>query len=137
MSEHDFLGKGVAFPFRFGDADGAVAVSDGKPPECRKIKESIRHILATRPGERFFLPEFGSRLHELVFQQNDVVLKALARQYIVDAIKRWEKRVRVTKVEFSEDPQTADQNAFLIKITYQVIASQVEGNLVYPFAREV
>ena len=65
------------------------------------------------------------------------MLKALARQYIVDAIKRWEKRVKVTKVEFSEDPETIEQNRFLIRITYQVIGSQVEGNLVYPFAREV
>lgn len=137
MSTHDFLGKGIAFPFRFGDDTAAVATSDGEPPECKKIKESIRHILATRPGERFFLPEFGSRLHELVFQQNDVVLKALARQYIVDAIKRWEKRVRITNVEFSEDTAATDRNVFFVKITYQVISSQVEGNLVYPFVREV
>ena len=137
MSKNDFLGKGVAFPFRFGDADGAVAVSDGEQPDHAHIKESIRHILSTRPGERFFLPEFGSRLHELVFQQNDVVLKALARQYIVDAVKRWEKRVKVTTVEFSDDPETTEQNRFLIRITYQVIADQIEGNLVYPFAREV
>ena len=136
MSDRDFLGIGAAFPFRF-DGVGAVAVSDGEAPDHDKIKESIRHILSTRPGERFFLPEFGSRLHELVFQQNDVVLKALARQYIVDAVKRWEKRVKVTKVEFSEDPETIEQNRFLIRITYQVIGSQVEGNLVYPFAREV
>ena len=136
MSERDFLGKGATFPFRF-DGAGAVAVSDAEAPDHDKIKESIRHILSTRPGERFFLPEFGSRLHELVFQQNDVVLKALARQYIVDAVKRWEKRVKVTEVEFSEDPETIEQNRFLIRITYQVIGSQVEGNLVYPFAREV
>jgi len=136
MSDRDFLGVGATFPFRF-DGAGAVAVSDGDAPDHDKIKESIRHILSTRPGERFFLPGFGSRLHELVFQQNDVVLKALARQYIVDAVKRWEKRVKVTKVEFSEDPETIEQNRFLIRITYQVIGSQVEGNLVYPFAREV
>ena len=131
MSEHDFLGRGAAFPFRFRPDSGSVAGSDGDPPNHDHIKESIRHILSTRPGERFFLPEFGSRLHELVFQQNDVVLRALAKQYIVDAIKRWEKRVRVVSVEFSESPEEAERNVCLIKITYRVISSQVEGNLVY------
>ena len=136
MSEHDFLGKGVQFPLRFGDTTGAVVGSEGLPPEYAHIRESIWQILSTRPGERFMRPEFGSRLAELVFQQNDVVLKALAKQYTIDAVRRWEKRVRVTHVEFGQDPLETDRNRFSVKITYQVIGSQVEGNLVYPFVRE-
>ena len=137
MSEWDFLGKGQKFPFRFGDTDGAVVGSDGTPSEHAHIHESIWHILSTRLGERFFLPEFGSRLPDLVFEQNDVVLRALARQYIVDAIKRWEKRVTITNVEFSESDLAVDQNLFLMKITYRIIGSQVEGNFTYPFYRKV
>ena len=136
MSDYDFLGSGIAFPFRFGETTGAVVGSEGLPPEYARIRESIRQILSTRPGERFFRPEFGSRLGELVFEQNDVVLKALLKRYVVDAIGRWEKRVRVTRVEFGQDPLETDRNRFSVKITYQVIGSQVEGNLVYPFVRE-
>ena len=33
-------------------------------------------------------PEFGSRLNDLVFEQNDEVLKGLIRHYMIDAIKR-------------------------------------------------
>ena len=132
----DFLGKGTRYPFRF-DASGGIAVSDGGGPEHPHIHESIWQILSTRPGERFYLPEFGSRLPELVFQPNDVVFRALARQYIVDAIKRWEKRVVIEAVEFSDDPSVTDQNVALIKLTYRIIRTQVRGNLVYPFVREV
>ena len=131
-----FLGKGTKHPFAFATA-GGVAVSEGAGPEHAHIHESIWQILSTRPGERFFLPEFGSRLPELVFQPNDVVFRALARQYIVDAIKRWEKRVVIEGVEFSEDPLVTDRNMALIKLTYRIINTQVRGNLVYPFAREV
>ena len=137
MSDYDFLGKGIAFPLRFGETTGAVIGSEGLPPEYAHIRESIRQILSTRPGERFFRPAFGSRLQELVFQQNDVVLKALLKQYVVDAIGRWERRVRITQVEFGHSPLETDRNRFVIKITYQVIGSQVEGNLVYPFTKEV
>ena len=132
----DFLGKGTRYPFRF-DAAGGVAVSEGAAPEHEHIHESIWQILSTRPGERFFLPEFGSRLPELVFQQNDIVFRALARQYIVDAIKRWEKRVVIEGVEFSEDPLVTDRNTALIRLDYRIIRTQVRGNLVYPFVREV
>jgi len=131
-----FLGKGTKHPLAFAAA-GGVAVSEGGGPEHAHIHESIVQILSTRPGERFFLPEFGSRLPELVFQPNDVVFRALARQYIVDAIKRWEKRVVIEEVEFSEDPLVTDRNMALIKLTYRIINTQVRGNLVYPFAREV
>ena len=65
------------------------------------------------------------------------MFRALARQYIVDAIKRWEKRVVIEGVEFSEDPLITDRNMALIKLTYRIIRTQVRGNLVYPFAREV
>ena len=132
----DFLGKGIEHPFGFGAA-GGVVVSEGAGPEHDHIHESIWQILSTRPGERFFLPEFGSRLPELVFQPNDVVFRALARQYIVDAVRRWEKRVVIEGVEFSDDPLVTDRNVALIKLTYRIIGMQVRGNLVYPFAREV
>ena len=69
--------------------------------------------------------------------KNDIVLKALARQYLVDAIERWEKRVWITSVEFPGDPQRVAGNAFLIRITFKIIASRVEGNLVYPLAMEI
>ena len=81
-------------------------------------------------------PEFGSRLKDLVFEQNDEVLKALVRHYVIDAIKRWEKRVVITGVEFDDAPVNKDRNLLLVRINYRVIQSQVEGNLVYPFYRK-
>jgi len=132
----DFLGRGTRYPLRFGAA-GGVAVSEGAGTEHAHIHESIWQILSTRPGERFFLPEFGSRLPELVFQQNDVVFKALARQFIIDAIQRWEKRVVIEGVGFSDDPLVTDRNVAIIRLDYRIIRTQVRGNLVYPFVREV
>ena len=105
--------------------------------EHEHIHESIIQILGTRPGERFMNPEFGSRLRDLVFEQNDTVLKGLVRHHVIDAIRRWEKRVRVTDVSFDNSPVNTDGNVLLVRIAYRVIESQVEGNLVYPFFREL
>ncbi len=132
MQHLAFLGRGIRFPFRFSDRTGGTEESS----EHNRIRESIIQILETRPGERFMRPEFGSQVKDLVFEQNDAVLKGLLCFRITDAIKRWEKRVVVTKVSFDDSPDVADANRVLVRIAYRVIPSQVEGNLVWPFYRE-
>jgi phage baseplate assembly protein W len=126
----DFLGNGLKFPFRFQSIYGGAEVSAATSREHHHIKESILQILGTRLGERLMNPEFGSRLHDLVFEQNDEVLKGLIRHYVIDAIKRWEKRVTVTAVFFDPSPQNIDRNSLSVRITYCIIQSQVEGNFV-------
>jgi len=133
----DFLGKGLKFPFQFHRRSGGARISTATSLEHAHIHESILQILGTRPGERFMNPEFGSRLKDLVFEQNDTILKGLVRHHVIDAIRRWEKRVTVTHVSFDESPATTDQNVLLVYIAYRVIETQVEGNLVYPFFREL
>jgi phage baseplate assembly protein W len=132
----DFLGKGLKYPFRFQSVSGGTEVSAATSREHDHIQESILQILGTRPGERLMNPEFGSRLHDLVFEQNDEVLKGLIRHYVIDAIKRWEKRVVVAGVTFDDAPQNIDRNLLPVRISYRVIQSQIEGTLVYPFYRE-
>jgi len=132
MQHLAFLGRGIRFPFRFSERTGGTEESS----EHDRIRESILQILETRLGERFMRPEFGSRVKDLVFEQNNAVLKGLLRFHITDAIKRWEKRVVVTNVSFDESSQVTDANRLLVRISYRVIQSQVEGNLVWPFYRE-
>ena len=122
------LGRGLGFPFRFSERTGGTEESS----DLEHIRESILQILGTRPGERFMRPEFGSRVKDLVFEQNDAVLKALVRHYVVDAIQRWEKRVAVTGVEF----EGAENNQLLVRIGYRAVHSEGEGSLVWSFPRE-
>lgn len=97
----------------------------------------LLQILDTRPGERLMNPEFGSRLNELVFEQNDEVLKGMIRHYVIDAIKQWEKRIAIVNVFFDKSSDKIDSNILLICISYWVIQSQTEGNLIYPFFRDL
>ena len=132
----DFLGKGLKYPFRFQSVSGGTEVSAATSREHEHIRESILQILGTRQGERFMSPEFGSRLNDLIFEQNDEVLKGLIRHYVIDAIKKWEKRVVITSVSFDDGPQNINSNFLLVRISYRVIQIQAEGSLVYPFCRE-
>ena len=132
----DFLGKGLAFPFRFDRRSGGTASSDSQTRQYQHIRESIRQILGTRLGERFMRPDFGSRLHELVFESNNALLHGLARHYITEALHRWEKRILLTGIHFDTRAVTVDQHLLPIRIDYRIIAAHVQDNLVYPFYRE-
>ena len=137
MNDYAFLGRGLSYPFRFERRTGGAAVSESTPHGHAHIHESIVQILGTRIGERFMRPDFGSRLRELVFEANDQVLRALVRHHVIDAIKKWEKRVVITGVAFDESPALVDRHTLLVRIDYRVIQTQVPGNLVYPFHRMV
>ncbi|MCE5322365.1 GPW/gp25 family protein [bacterium] len=132
----DFLGKGLRFPFAFARRSGGAQVSTITSIDHAHIHESILQILGTRPGERFMNPEFGSHVRDLVFEPNNDVLKGLLRHYITDDVERWEKRVVVTDVSFNESAEVIDANMLSVRISYRVIDTQVEDNLVWPFCRE-
>lgn len=126
----DFLGQGLKYPFQFSAVSGGAETSTATAPQHAHLHESMRQILGTRRGERFMRPEFGSRLDELLFEGNDAILSGLLRHEIVDALTRWEPRIVVTDVEI-----TPDAHQLTIDVRYQIIASQVAGNYVFPFYR--
>jgi phage baseplate assembly protein W len=103
--------SGIQYPFAFAPA-GSVATSDDLP----RIRQSIRQILGTRPGERAMRPDFGCGLHALLFEHNTAVFQALARRRILDALRRWEPRISVTGIDFAHP----DTHAVEITISYRV-----------------
>lgn len=91
------------------------------------IKSSIRMILLTRLGERVMLPEFGSRLHELVFEPMSDVLAQLAKAYVIEAIQRWEPRVILQKVTIVPNEAA---NTFSVAMTYIIKENAEQDTLV-------
>ncbi len=96
------------------DGQNYASVHDTKSPS-EVIKQSIRRILMTVPGERVMQPEFGCKLKSLVFEPNDSVLVGDIHYICKEAIKRWEPRVIV---EFIDIQQYPDQHEVVITIKY-------------------
>lgn len=123
------IGTGIRFPEPFDDSTGRAVTASG----LDKINNSILHILGTPIGTRFFLPEFGSRLYELVFEPNDSIFSDLAVLYIKDALNKWEPRINNINVY----PMINEHdNHVPIKISYKLINTNIVGNFVYPFNRD-
>jgi phage baseplate assembly protein W len=88
-------------------------------------------ILGTAYGERVMRPDFGCGLQELVFSVNDTSTASLAIFYVEEALKKWESRIEVIKVDAQTDPRENDR--LNISIEYRDISTNTRNNLVYPF----
>ena len=122
----DIIGRGWAFPPQL-DERGQVALVGG-PAE---IEQAVRLILNTAPGQRVMRPEFGCRLHELVFAPNNSRTAGLAERYVREALGRWEPRIRVTNVAVANDEQ--QEGRLVITVQYEIKSIHSSRSLVYPF----
>jgi phage baseplate assembly protein W len=116
------LGRGISFPPRIG-VDGRVAWSEADD----NIRESIRTILLTDPGERIMLPEFGGGLRAFLFEPNTPASHALIEDRIVRSLRRWEPRIAVTEVRVDEDAQDPEQAN--VTIAYELVATARQDQL--------
>jgi phage baseplate assembly protein W len=126
--QRDFLGSGWAFPVGI-DARGRIALSRRE----RDIEEAIIMILLTPKGQRLMRPEFGCRIHDLVFAPNDATTEGLAIYYVEEALAMWEPRIEVLSVQATPDSTAPER--LLIEIEYEVKATYDRRTLVFPFYR--
>lgn len=122
MDPGALFGRGIAFPPRVGP-DGRVAWSEGE----QNIRDAIRILLMTRPGERLFLPDFGAGLDRSLFEPNTVTTRQTIKDRITRTLQRWEPRIAVEAVEVEADPE--DPQAAIATITYQLVATQARERI--------
>lgn len=77
---------GIDFPFR--DSFKGDYLSMTETPE-REVRANLIHLILTRKGTRYFLPDFGTRIYEYIFEQNDMVSWNLIEEEIREAIKKY------------------------------------------------
>ena len=117
-------GRSLAFPPRV-DANGRIAWSEGP----QNIRESIRIILLTNPGERMGLPDFGAGLQPLLFEPNTPTQHRKLQDRIERALTRWEPRIRLQAVSVSDDPE--DPESAIVTLEYELVASRSRERLTF------
>lgn len=123
--EQAFLGTGWAFPVQASPANDVALVAYEED-----IRQAIRLILETEPGERKMRPEFGAGLRALAFEPTNTATIALARHRVESALTRWEPRIDHITVRVTAEPR---EGRLMIDISYQVRLTNTFYNLVYPF----
>ena len=86
------------------------------------IARSIRNIVFTLPGEKFFNPSFGSRITESLFENIDDITATVIVDEIRESIETYEDRVQLDSVEAFPN---FENNSFDVTIVYEIIGRNV------------
>ena len=86
------------------------------------IARSIRNIVFTLPGEKFFDESFGSRITESLFENIDDITATIIVDEIRESIETYEDRVQLIDVDADPD---FENNSFDLTIKYEIIGRNV------------
>ena len=86
------------------------------------IARSIRNIVYTLPGEKFFDSDFGSDVTGSLFENIDEISAVTIREEIEYCIKSYEPRVNLIEVQSIPN---YDNNEYNVLITYEVLGADV------------
>ncbi len=125
-SLYSYLGTAVTYPITI--SDGKLKTTTG----LSVIEDSIVKILTTKKGTRFFVPEYGCRLSELMFEPNDEVLLALIRIEALDALIKWE-----TRAEFFDVLTIMITDGVICIIQYRILQSNQIESFIWPLYRSL
>jgi phage baseplate assembly protein W len=86
------------------------------------ISRSIRNLIFTSRGERFFNPSLGSGVSRLLFENMDEITASILEDEIRSTIDIYEPRVELIGVDVSPDYDTSE---FYVTITYNIVGIDV------------
>jgi phage baseplate assembly protein W len=129
MTPLNRLGRGWNFPVHPDARDRSLLYREG--PE--KVRQAIRIILDTEPGERIMRPGFGCGLRRYLMKPNSTATRALIKRDVERALATGEPRIKLRSVQV--DPGD-DAALVLIQVFYTHQVDGREDNLIYPFYLE-
>jgi phage baseplate assembly protein W len=92
----------------------------------KAITQSLRNLIMTNYGERFFQPEVGSNVNKILFEPNDIIAQEDLQYHITQTITQNEPRVNLVQVVVQPN---VVQNSIAVNIVYSIINTQQVQNL--------
>ncbi len=102
------------YPFAI-DAGGGRVAEEGDYEAY--IRQLIRQVLLTAPGERINRPDFGAGIRRMVFAPNSPEVASMAQTFVYQALTRW----LATLIKVEEIRVSAVESTMFVDIRYVVI----------------
>ncbi len=104
----------LRYPFAIDAGGGRVAEESDYEAYIRQL---IRQVLLTAPGERINRPDFGAGIRRMVFAPNSPEVASMAQTFVYQALTRW----LATLIKVEEIRVSAVESTMFIDIRYVVI----------------
>ena len=116
--------KDLSMSFKFNPLSGDLIALKNE----NAIARAVRNIVSTTPGEKFFDPDFGSSIGEILFENVDEITAISIQDEIRNCLNNYEPRVELIEVNVKPN---YDENQFDVLISYRIVgvdipASQLE-----------
>lgn len=98
---------GIDFPFRDSEIGNYVRMT--ATPE-REVRADLIHLLLTRKGSRYFLPDFGTRLYEYIFEQNDIVSFNNIEDEIREGVRKYIPNLDINSINIMSAEDDPDRS---------------------------
>ena len=93
------ISYGITFPFRDSFVGRYLDASDTIDEE---IRNNLIHLLLTRKGSRYFLPDFGTRLYEYIFEPLDGPTFSDIEFEIRDSVEKYIPGILITNIKITD-----------------------------------
>jgi phage baseplate assembly protein W len=113
---------GIDYPFK--DSSKGDYLNMTEIPE-KEIRANLIHLLLTRKGSRYYLPDFGTRLYEYIFDQNDMVSYTHIEEEIREGVKKYIPNLDINSINITsaeDDPNkqrsiSEDEDSRLFRVS--------------------
>lgn len=89
---------GINFPFRDSQDGKYVSLSQSSIEE---IRTDLLHLILTRKGSRYFLPDFGTRVYEFIFEPLDGPTFEAIKSDIRDAVDKYIPNLTIENISLT------------------------------------
>jgi len=90
---------GITFPFRDSFDGKYLDLTDF---EDQEVRSSLIHLLLTRKGARYFLPDFGTRLYEYIFEPLDGPTFNQIESEIRDSVGKYIPNLQINTISITD-----------------------------------
>lgn len=103
-----------------------------KKTDINSIRQSLKNLLFTMPGERPFQPYLGTELYRLLFEPLDPITVSALDQTIERTIQNYEPRIELQLIQLAP---AVDQNSVDISIFFRVKGTGTPGSFTATLTR--
>lgn len=114
----------------YSDVNAFTPLQNVLTTDLNSVYQSISMILSTPKNTRLFLPEFGSELEAILFEPMDDITSNKLFDYVIEAIERWEPRVKLDLARSSVTPNYT-HHTYKVVLTFNVLG--LEDNMFYSY----
>lgn len=128
MAARPYIGTGTKHPHQI-DQFGKIELVEDKD----LVKQSLLILFNTPLGSEFAREHFGSQIRLAMFEPNNQITITLLDYYVVQAIIKWERRIRLVDILYDIPPGKPE--TITVTIVFKIKQSSEIDSFIFPFYR--